>query len=196
LVNWLTGCTALVTFDHSLRFHRRPLVVARKSNQFENGEDREIDLSERAARDCELAMTGSPEKRDRLLPSPTKVDESVKSSLRAPSANGEEEVKVSSTNPAPPDGKGDQAEQRKRAVSPVRLRLATVEAELKESRALVEQKTKDVNTMHSYGTRHAECLRSLSRALQPMAEGLRDLTRTQTNEEPDEVREARELEWE
>jgi hypothetical protein len=77
-------------------------------------------LSARAARDRELARTGSPEKRDRLLPSPTKVDESVKSSLRAPSANGKEEVKASSTNPAPPDGKGDQAEQRKRAVSPVK----------------------------------------------------------------------------
>jgi hypothetical protein len=76
----------------------------------------------------------------------------------------------------------------------LRLRLATVKAELKESSSLVEQKTKDLNTMHSYGTRHAECHRSLSRALQPMAEGLRDLTRTQTSEEPDEVREARELE--
>jgi len=76
----------------------------------------------------------------------------------------------------------------------LRLRLATVEAELRESRALVEQKTKDVNTMHSYGTRHAECLRSLSRALQPMAEGLRERTRMQTSEEPDEVREARDLE--
>jgi len=137
-------------------------------------------LSARLARERELARTGSPEKGDGLLPSPTKVNESAKSSLQAPSANGEEEVKVSSTNPAPPDGKGDQAEQRKRAVSPVRLRLATVEAELRESRALVEQKTKDVNTMQSYGTRHAECLRSLSRALQPMAEGLRELTRTQS----------------
>jgi hypothetical protein len=77
----------------------------------------------------------------------------------------------------------------------LRLRLATVEAELKESRALVEQKTKDVNTMHSYGTRHAECLRSLSKALQPMAEGLRGLTRSQpATDEPDEVRETRELE--
>jgi len=77
----------------------------------------------------------------------------------------------------------------------LRLRLATVEAELKESRALVEQKTKDVNTMHSYGTRHAECLRSLSKALQPMAEGLRRLTRSQpATDEPDEVRKTRELE--
>ncbi len=77
----------------------------------------------------------------------------------------------------------------------LRLRRATVEAELHESRALVEQKTKDVNTMHSYGTRHAECLRSLSRALQPMAQGLAELARPADQEgEPAEVREARELE--
>jgi hypothetical protein len=87
-------------------------------NQFENEEDQEIDLSAKAARDRELARTGSPEKGDGILPSPTTVDESVKSSLRAPSANGEEETKVLSTNPQ--DGKGDQAEQRKRAVGPVK----------------------------------------------------------------------------
>jgi hypothetical protein len=55
--------------------------------QFENEEDQEIDLSARIAHDRELARTGSPAKEYKILPTPTKVDESVKSSLRAPSAN-------------------------------------------------------------------------------------------------------------
>jgi hypothetical protein len=77
----------------------------------------------------------------------------------------------------------------------LRLRLATVEVELRKSRALIEQNTKDVNTMYSYDTRYAECLRSLSRALQPMVDGLCRLTRTQGKEEEmTEVCEARELE--
>jgi hypothetical protein len=89
-------------------------------NQFDNGEDQEVDLSARLARERELARTGSPENGDGLLPSPTKVNESAKNSLQAPSDNGEEETKVSGTAPTPLNGKGDQAEQRRRAASPVK----------------------------------------------------------------------------
>ncbi len=76
-------------------------------------------------------------------------------------------------------------------VAGLRLQLATVQSELREARPLVEQKTIDVSTMHSYSARHADCLRSLSRALQSVAEGLRGLSRMQSREgQPAKVREA------
>jgi hypothetical protein len=80
-------------------------------------------------------------------------------------------------------------------VAGLRLQLATVQSELREARPLVEQKTIDVSTMHSYSARHADCLRSLSRALQSVAEGLRGLSRMQSREgQPAKVREACDLE--
>lgn len=62
-------------------------------------------------------------------------------------------------------------------VASLRQRLEATQAELRHSQQLVEQKTKDVSTMHTYGARHADGLRDLSRALQPVAQGLRGLSR-------------------
>jgi bacterioferritin-associated ferredoxin len=67
------------------------------------------------------------------------------------------------------------------------------EAELAQSESLAEQKTKDVSTMHACGTRHADCLRSLSQALQPIAEKLRQQGRD-VSDDSRVVDETRELE--
>ncbi len=78
----------------------------------------------------------------------------------------------------------------------LREQLATARAELKEANKLVDLKTRDCSTMHSYGSRHADCLRSMAGSLQTVAHGLLDLLQGRAEEQdvPSEVRESRDLE--
>jgi len=77
----------------------------------------------------------------------------------------------------------------------LREQLAATRAELQEAKNLVDTKTRDCSTMHTYGSRHADCLRSISGSLQTVANGLVDLLQQRADSAvPSEVRESRALE--
>jgi hypothetical protein len=67
--------------------------------------------------------------------------------------------------------------------------------ELAEAKKLIEQKSRDVSVMHTYEARNADCLQSMSKAMRPIAQTLRQFVRITEEEEGVRVqREARELE--
>jgi hypothetical protein len=81
-----------------------------------------------------------------------------------------------------------------REIEKLQSQLATLQLKLAHSESLVEQKTKDVSTMHAYGTRHADCLRSLSQALQPIAARLQQQQQRGVSDDSRVLEEARDLE--
>jgi len=67
--------------------------------------------------------------------------------------------------------------------------------ELAEAKKLIEQKSKDVSVMHTYEARNSDCLQSMTKAMRPIAQTLREFVRMTEDEEGVRVqREARELE--
>jgi polyhydroxyalkanoate synthesis regulator phasin len=67
--------------------------------------------------------------------------------------------------------------------------------ELEEANMLIEQKSRDVSVMHTYEARNADCLQSMTKAMRPIAQTLRDFVRITEEEEGVRMqREARELE--
>ena len=78
-----------------------------------------------------------------------------------------------------------------REIERLQSQLATLQLKLAQSESLVEQKTKDVSTMHAYGTRHADCLRSLSQALQPIAARLQQQQQRGVSDDSRVLEEAR-----
>ena len=70
-----------------------------------------------------------------------------------------------------------------RQIAELKSQLANMKIELAASQELVKQKTKDVSTMHAYGTRHAECLQRLTQAMQPIADTLQQTARVSSTED-------------